>query len=598
MRPEMTPAEVESGRFIAVKFALPVLYVVVLALLAYRMTIGVDLTDELYYVTFLDGWLKDGLGHGENLVVHQTAALLMFPAARLYVWIVGSERGQVLFLRFIFLATACAASHCQFRFVRSVRDEAVAWSSALLVLCFIPFSLPAPSYNTIGMFGMLSALALFGVATLPQQTGAYAAGPALASGLAWMVAVIAYPTLAAALLALLAMALLGAGDRGERVAALRYAMVCSFFQFCGACLLLAVFGWARLWQIARFSNTALQNPEYLYAKFAKSVELFAGHPSFGALCLAGAALGVWLLVAGRDRPRAVWPSLLVAALVSLSYATGPALWFPPHDIVLLLVLIGPFALSSDSGPATRGIYAASVVGGVMTAASSSNGIYNFPIGGLAAAALASSLLAPRDAPRNAVAAQCGMMLLTATLFSTSTFASFYGEFPNPLTARAVRIDGGPFAGLLTNVDQAEFIAAATAVLGERVGCGKTIMVMGRAAGLYLLTDASPMAPSTFDYWQFYGALPPRMEELMEAFYRIPAHQPDVVAVFIDPRTYPLAPWARDLLGGYIEADHVAVGSRSLSVYERCKAPACAATVTHSAYRYNDKLVSSLPGYNF
>ena len=142
---------------IAPKFALPVLNVVVLALLAYRMTIGVDLTDESSYVTFLDDWLKDRLGHGENLVVHQTAALLMFPAARLYVWIVGSERGLVLFLRFVFLAMACAASQCQFRFVRTVRDEAVAWSSALLVLCFIPFSLPAPSYNTIGMFGMLSA---------------------------------------------------------------------------------------------------------------------------------------------------------------------------------------------------------------------------------------------------------------------------------------------------------------------------------------------------------------------------------------------------------------------------------------------------------
>ncbi len=212
----------------------------------------------------------------------------------------------------------------------------------------------------------------------------------------------------------------------------------------------------------------------------------------------------------------------------------------------------------------------------MTAASSSNGFYNFPIGGLAAAALASSLVTPRDAPRNAVAAQCSMMLLTATLFATSTFASLYGEFPNPLTARAVRIEGGPFAGLLTNVDQAAFIAAATAALGRRGGCGKEIVVMGRAAGIYLLTDASPMAPSTFDYWQFYGGLPPQMEELMEAFYRIPAHQPDVVAVFIDPRTYPLAPWARDLLSGYIEADHVAVGAWSLSLYERCKAPACAA----------------------
>ena len=576
MRPEMTPAESGSGRLIAPKFALPVLYVVVLALLAYRMTIGVDLTDESYYVTFLDDWLKDRLGHGENLFVHQTAALLMFPAARLYVWIVGSERGLVLFLRFVFLAMACAASQCQFRFVRTVRDEAVAWSSALLVLCFIPFSLPAPSYNTIGMFGMLSALALFGVAALPRQMGAYAAAPAISSGIAWMVTVLAYPTLAAALLALLAMALLGARDRGERVAALRYAIVCCFFQLCGACLLLAVFGWARLWQIARFSSTALQNPEYLDAKFAKSVELFTGHPAFGALCLAGGALGVWLLVAGRDRSRAIWPSLLVAALVSLSYATGPALWFPPHDIVVLLVLIGPFALSSESGPAARAIYVASVVGGVMTAASSSNGFYNFPIGGLAAAALASSLVTPRDAPRNAVAAQCSMILLTATLSATSTFASLYGEFPNPLTARAVRIEGGPFAGLLTNVDQAAFIAAATAALGRRGGCGKEIVVMGRAAGIYLLTDASPMAPSTFDYWQFYGGLPPQMEELMEAFYRIPAHQPDVVAVFIDPRTYPLAPWARDLLSGYIEADHVAVGSWSLSLYERCKAPACAA----------------------
>ena len=133
-----------------------------------------------------------------------------------------------------------------------------------------------------------------------------------------MVTVLAYPTLAAALLALLAMALLGARDRGERVAALRYAIVCSFFQLCGACLLLAVFGWARLWQIARFSSTALQNPEYLDAKFAKSVELFTGHPAFGALCLAGGALG---LVAGgwpRTGLAPSWPSLLVAALVSLS----------------------------------------------------------------------------------------------------------------------------------------------------------------------------------------------------------------------------------------------------------------------------------------
>ena len=55
-------SERQSGWLIAAKRGLPVFGFVVLVLLAYRMTIGVDLSDESYYVTFLDGWLKDGLG--------------------------------------------------------------------------------------------------------------------------------------------------------------------------------------------------------------------------------------------------------------------------------------------------------------------------------------------------------------------------------------------------------------------------------------------------------------------------------------------------------------------------------------------------------
>jgi hypothetical protein len=573
-------SERRPGWLIAAKRGLPVFGFVVLVVLAYRMTIGVDLSDESYYVTFLDGWLKDGLGHSENLEMHQSAALLLLPAARLYTWTVGSERGLVLFLRALFLAIACAASLCQYRFIRCVRDEAVALSSALLVLCFIPFSLPAPSYNTIGMFGMVAALTLFGIAALPRWRAAHGSAAAIFSGVAWMVAAIAYPTMAVALLALLALALLAARDRGERLHLLGYAMICAFFQFCGAYLLLAVFGWTRLVQMLRFTSAGMQNSESANPKLAESLGLFANHPAFGALCLAAAALGIWLLVAGRDRRRDIWPSLIVLAIVLASYATGPALWFPPHDIVLVLALVGLFTLRTCAGteglPVIRVIYATSLVGGLITAATSDNGIHNFPIGGLAAAALAPAMLVPRGVPFSAVAAQCGMMLVTAALFCTSAFASIYGESANPLTAQAVRVKDGPFAGLLTNVDHAAFIEAATAALGARVGRGKTIAVLGRPAGIYLLTDASPMAPSAWDYWQFYGSLPPRMNSLMAAFYRAPAHRPDVVAVFTDPRTYPLAPWVRDLLTDYVVADRVTVGPWSLAIYERCKAPACPA----------------------
>ena len=518
--------------------------------------------------------------------MHQSAALLVLPAARLYTWIVGSERGLVLFLRFVFLAIACAASFCQYRFIRRVRGEAVALSSALLVLCFIPFSLPAPSYNTIGMFGMVSALALFGTAALPSWKAAHGSAAAIFSGLAWMIAVIAYPTMAMALLALLALALLAARDRVERLHLLGYAMICALFQFCGACLLLAVFGWTRLMQMLRFTSAGMQSSESVNPKLADMLGVFVNHPAFGALCLTAAAVGIWLVVAGRDRRRDIWPSLLVLAIVLASFATGPALWFPPHDLVVLLALVGLFTMRVCVGterlPVIRVIYATSLIGGLITAATSDNGIHNFPIGGLAAAALAPAMLVPRGAPYSTIAAQCGMLLLTAALFCTSAFANIYGESANPLTTRAVRVKDGPFAGLLTNVDHAAFIEAATSALGERVGRGKTIAVLGRPAGIYLLTDASPMAPSAWDYWQFYGSLPPRMNSLMEAFYRAPAHRPDVVAVFTDPRTYPLAPWVRDLLTDYVAADRVSIGSWSLAVYERCKAPACSAPTTRGA----------------
>jgi hypothetical protein len=48
----------------------------ILMVLTYRLTLGVNLGDEAYYATFLDDWLKQGVGGSRNLVLHQTAELL------------------------------------------------------------------------------------------------------------------------------------------------------------------------------------------------------------------------------------------------------------------------------------------------------------------------------------------------------------------------------------------------------------------------------------------------------------------------------------------------------------------------------------------
>src|ERR1700755_1139482 len=79
-------------------------------LIALRITRGVDLSDESYYAIFIDDWLKGGINTSAFLSVHQTAALVVYPAAWLYTKLTGSSEGLLLFLRTIFLLGAVVSS--------------------------------------------------------------------------------------------------------------------------------------------------------------------------------------------------------------------------------------------------------------------------------------------------------------------------------------------------------------------------------------------------------------------------------------------------------------------------------------------------------
>jgi hypothetical protein len=167
------------------------------------------------------------------------------------------------------------------------------------------------------MFGVLSALALFGAATLQRPRTQYSVVAAILSGLGWVAAVIAYPTMPVILLAFLALALLAARDRSERFHLLGYAMICLVFQICGAWLLLQLYGWTRIWQILEFSSRVMQNSDDLSAKFARSLDLFVSHPAFDMLCLAAVTVGIWLLIACRHRRRDVWPRSVVGNCIGI-----------------------------------------------------------------------------------------------------------------------------------------------------------------------------------------------------------------------------------------------------------------------------------------
>src|ERR1700704_3246919 len=86
------------------EFLGPMTMLLLLVWLAFRATRGVDLSDESYYAVFLDDWLKEGIRESPFLTVHQTAALMVYPAALLFRWAMGSTEGLILFLRLIYIA--------------------------------------------------------------------------------------------------------------------------------------------------------------------------------------------------------------------------------------------------------------------------------------------------------------------------------------------------------------------------------------------------------------------------------------------------------------------------------------------------------------
>ena len=88
----------------------PLLWIVLVFWLGFRITQAVDLSDESYYAVFLVTWLKQGISASPFLSLHQTAALIVYPAAVLFFQFAGSTDGLILFLRALYVLGALVAA--------------------------------------------------------------------------------------------------------------------------------------------------------------------------------------------------------------------------------------------------------------------------------------------------------------------------------------------------------------------------------------------------------------------------------------------------------------------------------------------------------
>ncbi len=493
--------------------------------------------------------------------IHATAALLVYPIVKFYCIIVGSDVGLFLMVRCIYLVGSLLAALSLLVYLASTRIWGIAWLASLAVLLFIPFGLPAPSYNTLGLQGEVCGLAWFGMAMLASGQGDGVARPLVLSAAGFTVAALAYPTLVTVPLALFVTVAITLPHLRRLV-----------LVHMATTLVMLTLGWAMVvlaltWPVCRQILEAQGQATGLglSTKLTLNLNLLTAAPRFAVLCASA-------VIVGLSRPflPAGLGALVMSVLLIALGALTPALFMTSHDAVFLASLMG-LSLLVDLSPALpiarrRGaaLYAAALVGGLTTMATTSNpGLLNFAVGGAPAAIFA--LLPPERSagPRRAIASAALPVTTLLILLGWSSFTFRYGDLPSDSGQPRERLATGPFAGLAVSSDQAALIRTATAVLDNPEVAGQSIALFGRLPGLYLLSPAFPLVQRGF-YLDYRSG--ERLIRTTHDFYR--TTQPDLVAIFDDPYLPTINPMLPEFSTDYVEDVQLATPTGHLSLYRR------------------------------
>ncbi|MBR0850296.1 hypothetical protein JQ543_21305 [Bradyrhizobium diazoefficiens] len=528
--------------------------VVLISLIAFRITQGVDFSDESYYAIFIDDWLKGSIATSASQSVHQTAALLVYPAALFYTKIVGSSDGLFLFLRVIFLAGAVASCCFWIAFLLRLGHRSLAWANGLAVLAFIPFGLPAPSYNTFAIQALVVALASFGCACIgvTERRDDRQRLWMMVSACAFAFGSVAYPPLT--VLPLLVVLLCLRGPPLPRP--LSYlALILAAVGLAWA-LVMLVLTPASLETISATSSAPMFG-EAIRVKLGFVGRLLSTHPAFSILCLLSIGVGMLRLRAP------VLAQIVLAPLILCLLAIQPTLHVHSHDVVTLVALSGVGLLAglrSSAAPPERivaALYAASLGAAFIISASATNAVYNFAVGAMPAAAL--SLLGPCPS-RRAVASWISTLATVLALLSTSLFF-YYGEWPRPVTPRE-RIAGGFFSGIAMGPNERTLLHLVEDRLVPILGDTQSLALFGRFPGLVLATNARLLMPIASP---IEGVTSIGTPEKISAFYR--TRQPDYVVLYRDPYFQFVNP-IPDFDRGYVSISTFATPLGSLEILRR------------------------------
>ncbi len=522
------------------RFALYLAWLLFTVVFLWRLTLGVDHSDESYYAIAPVSWTRSNPVDTGNFSIHQFSGCITYPLIQAYAWITPSLHGLILFLRCLYAIASFTTAYCAWRLLRHHFPSPCSVFISMSIALFIPFGLPAPSYNTLGALGCLSSLFLV-LALLDErrrqirhQICSHDLLICFASSVALAVGIVSHPILLF-LFPIMGLSLVIAYRNDLRILVIWAFFVSAIGLFIGLLAIHHLGGPSRIRAMLAFVGS-FDNTLGIVAKANLAIALLCKDQAY---CLTLAILLIFGCI------RAIYPTRLVSLGNSLALIiasiwcvvrwTGtPVLFGRGHDLVFLLTaaslpdLIALGFRKTAISPVFVIVFATGISGGILIGASATHALYNFPLLGIACVVAGFGMRARFQCRANALAET----FLAAVICSMLSFASYqqvYGEGigTHVLT---IRIKHGPFAGLLTRPAKAKLMARMDAAIQSIPNQVQTVDCFGRFPGIYLHTAYELRSPFPYPLEE---QLTTRTVPLLEQWYANESFKPDAIIWFRD-----------------------------------------------------------------
>lgn len=498
---------------------------------AARLLFGVDFTDEALYAVMPYRSALGAKPFVDELLFQQTSAFLSYPFVKIFYLFTGGTSGIILYMRFLYLFFMVGVGLCVWFAIRRVVGRPVAAIVALPCVAFVYFNIPSLTYNTLGL-GFLAVgcfLGYYAVATDRRWL--------LAAGAAHGLAVIAYPSLAAAII-VFACSLIFLSVREEKWwrSLVRYGMG-GMAIAAGFLILFYVVGFSHV--LESYRNTAATG---IFggglAKIVTNVKAVWSSYQGKLILLVGLIAALSLKT---RRPARAGLLLLALPFVPLSITGFPG-FLQSAGYISYYALLAPYVYlfvreESEAGRLLWLVWLPGFVAGALVAYTSSNGYLALSVGFFPGALVTSVLFymaLKKLWSGHKAAHHVGAVVVAIPVIILLVFQFGQPYRDDNIGSLTARITSGGYAGLYTTPAKREFLASVTRDL-ERVKKGAgTVLVFDNFPAGYLVSELKPytdkawIAPmtlyqgvdrgTTVNYYRQNGRFPDMIVRMNTCFY--------------------------------------------------------------------------------